>query len=135
MFGKDSSNNYGYIIPGADTVTPFRGKIKKLYADFTYGRTVAPSLSHSFTENIIYQILPISTSTDNVGFFGSYYKTSIVLSNASILDSYYNPCVYCDPTNMTYYYFIAKSNCTLSWSATENQTNQMVEKVLLIEEY
>ena len=22
-FGKDSSNNYGYIIPGADTVIPF----------------------------------------------------------------------------------------------------------------
>ena len=24
MFGKDSSNNYGYIIPGADTVVPFK---------------------------------------------------------------------------------------------------------------
>lgn len=23
-FGKDSSNNYGYIIPGADTVVPFK---------------------------------------------------------------------------------------------------------------
>ena len=26
-FGKDSSNNYGYIAPGADTVTPFKSSI------------------------------------------------------------------------------------------------------------
>ncbi len=31
MFGKDSSNNYGYIIPGADTVVPFKSITTKSF--------------------------------------------------------------------------------------------------------
>ena len=42
MFGKDSSNNYGYIVPGADTVVPFK-HLTKIASDV---------ISYNFSINV-----------------------------------------------------------------------------------
>ena len=66
MFGKDSSNNYGYIIPGADTVVPF--KYYKILASSisslnTFNlTTLFPNTYNSLTTNN-FLVVPPQTST------------------------------------------------------------------------
>ena len=129
-----TNNNYGYIIPGADTVTPFRHKTKTMYYAVTNGIESAPTLSYSFVENTTYQISFVTISNNISSWYGSLYGTSITLSNAIILDSYYNTCE-TKSNDITYYYFVAKSNCNVIWKCNEHQTNGTIYKTLVIEQY